>query len=114
MLSDILLSNQDLAECHRAYLSKDGNTISLDFGIGSKELLGKGLAAPTLMAFTKFYQDEIDPKADTFFIDPDESNPRATHVYEKAGFQKVAEFVSGNGFFKDHKSLLMVKKSHVL
>jgi RimJ/RimL family protein N-acetyltransferase len=110
LLSDILLPDQDLTESHRAHLSKIGNTIALDFGIGNKKFLGKGLAAPTLKAFTEFYQETIDPKADTFFIDPNDNNPRAKHVYEKAGFQMVAEFVGEAGFFKDHKSLLMVKK----
>jgi RimJ/RimL family protein N-acetyltransferase len=114
LLSDILLPDQELTESHRAHLSKTGNTISLDFGIGDKKFLGKGLAGPTLKAFCEFYREKIDPSADTFFIDPDESNPRARHVYEKAGFQTVAEFVSDVGFFKDHKSLLMVKKGSLL
>lgn len=57
VLSDELLAAQeDPTELHRAHLSKDGKTISLDFGIGNKDLLGKGLAAPTLVAFTRFYQ----------------------------------------------------------
>ncbi|MBY0501536.1 MAG: acetyltransferase [Alphaproteobacteria bacterium] len=110
LLSDILLPDQELTESHRAHLSKTGNTIALDFGIGNKEFLGKGLAGPTLKSFCEFYQGNIDPHADCFFIDPDENNYRARQVYEKAGFQTVAEFVSDVGFFKDHKSLLMVKK----
>lgn len=71
ILSDELLSSQNLSDIHRQYLSKAGHTIGLDFGIGNIAYVGKGLAAPTLEAFMAFYQNKIDPKADTFFIDPD-------------------------------------------
>lgn len=110
LLSDQLLPEQeDLLDLHKTWLSKDGHTISLDFGIGNKALLGKGLAAPTLEAFVAFYQATVDPKADTFFIDPDENNPRARHVYEKAGFQKVGKFAPSKGYFTETKGMLMVK-----
>lgn len=115
VLSDELLSNQkDLTERRRVHLSKDGKTISLDFGIGNSAFLGKGLAAPTLMAFTKFYQGEIDPKADTFFIDPDENNPRTQHVYEKAGFKIIGKAVLQKGYFIGSESFIMVKKLETL
>lgn len=111
VLSDELSADQeDLTELHRAHFSKDGKTISLDFGIGTRDFLGKGLAAPTLMAFTKFYQGEIDSKADTFFIDPDENNPRAQHVYEKAGFKVIGKAVPQKGYFIGSKSFIMVKQ----
>lgn len=110
LLTDKVCTDQDdLSELHRAHLSKIGHTIALDFGIGNKEFLGKGLAAPTLIAFTSFYQEKIDPKADTFFIDPDENNPRAKHVYEKAGFEIVGSYEVFRGTFKDSLSYLMVK-----
>jgi len=110
LLSDILQENQDLSAIHRNYMSKSGHTISLDFGIGNKNHLGKGLAAPTLAAFVNFYHNQIDPLADTFFIDPDENNPRAKHVYTKAGFEQVGEFDVQDGVFKGSVSYLMVKK----
>lgn len=111
LLSDELSADQeDLTELHRAHLSKGGKTISLDFGIGNRDFLGKGLAAPTLTAFTKFYQGDIDPKADTFFIDPDENNPRAQHVYEKAGFKVIGKAVPQKGYFIGSESFIMVKK----
>lgn len=91
------------------YLSKTGHSIGLDFCIGNPNYIGKGLAAPTLQAFMKFYTDEIDPKADTYFIDPSDTNPRAIHVYEKAGFAKVTDFVAEKGYFNEQKGLLMVK-----
>jgi RimJ/RimL family protein N-acetyltransferase len=93
----------------KAHTSKTGKTISIDFGIGNKDFLGKGLAAPTLKAFCQFYQNEIDGEVDTFFIDPDADNPRAAHVYDKAGFKKVGEYEMQNGVFKGSNTYLMVK-----
>ncbi|KJW07880.1 putative acetyltransferase [Orientia tsutsugamushi str. UT144] len=57
-----------------------------------------------------FYKKDIDPKADTFFIDPDENNPRAIRVYNKAGFTKVWQYQATQGAFIGHNSDLMVKK----
>lgn len=110
ILSDQLLSSQNLSDIHRKYLSKAGHTIGLDFGIGHTAFLGKGFAAPTLEAFVEFYQNNIDPKADTFFIDPDKNNPRAIHVYKKAGFKMVGNFIPTEGAFKEQSSYLMVKQ----
>jgi RimJ/RimL family protein N-acetyltransferase len=92
------------------YLSKTGSTYGIDFMIGEKEYLGKGLGIRTLSEFPEFFQKEIDNDADTFFIDPDVSNPRARHVYEKAGFKHVGEFViDGQGVFRGHETHFMVK-----
>jgi RimJ/RimL family protein N-acetyltransferase len=110
ILSDIFESDQDISEVHRAYLSKSGHTIGLDFGIGNTNYLGKGLAAPTLNAFVDFYHNQIDPLADTFFIDPDENNIRAKHVYDKAGFKKVGSFSGTAGAFMGQTTYLMVRK----
>ncbi len=110
ILSDQILAKQeDLSALHRKFLSKDGHTITLDFGIGNTAYLGKGMASPVLQAFIKFYVQEIDPKADTFFIDPEENNPRALHVYEKAGFKMVGHCVMKAGAFTGQTTTLMVK-----
>jgi RimJ/RimL family protein N-acetyltransferase len=110
LLSDQLLSTQeDLSVLHKKYLSKTGHTISIDFCIGNKHFLGKGLGALTLKSFTEFYKETIDPKADTFFIDPIEHNSRAKHVYEKAGFKLVGNCEAQLGYFKDNQIYLMVK-----
>ncbi len=110
ILSDQILPSEELSDLHRAHLSEVGHTITIDFGIGNPNFLGKGLAATTLQEFTTFYQQQIDSQADTFFIDPDMNNPRAFHVYEKAGFKLVGEYVMKGGAFDGHKALLMVKK----
>jgi RimJ/RimL family protein N-acetyltransferase len=78
---------------------KPEKTVSLDFGIGNPVFIGKGLAAPTLKQFTLFYQREIDPKVGAFFIDPEQGNHRAKHVYEKAGFKVIGEHVMTKGAF---------------
>ena len=65
---------------------------------------------PSLKQFIDFYHIEVDPKADTFFIDPDDANPRAKNVYEKAGFKLVGEFLMQDGAFKEQKTHLMIMK----
>lgn len=102
--------NNDFPQIWKDYLSKTGSTYSIDFCIGNEKYLGKGLAAPTLEIFTKFFQQQIDKNADTFFIDPDEDNPRAKHVYEKAGFKTVGNFVMDGGYYDGNRTFLMVKK----
>lgn len=111
ILTDEIKSfEEDLPDLLRENLSKTGNTISLDLGIGNKAFLGKGLAAPTLKAFIKFYQSHIDHKADTYFIDPDEHNPRAIYVYQQAGFKIVGkEEPATKGGFIGQRSFLMVQ-----
>lgn len=114
LTDEIKSSEVDLPDLLRENLSKAGNTISLDFGIGNKAFLGKGLAAPTLQTFIKFYQREIDHNADTYFIDPDEHNPRAIHVYLKAGFKIVGkEEPATKGGFIGKRSFLMVQNLSV-
>ena len=73
-------------------MSKSGHTITLDFGIGNKNFLGKGLASSTLEAFIKFYHKHIDPLSDTFFIDPDENNRSIiSHLNSSSGAKLVIE-----------------------
>ena len=101
----------DIDDIKKAHLSKTGHTYSLDFMIGNKDYFGKGLGSKTLAAFTDFIREEVDSNTDTFIIDPEASNPRATHVYMKAGFEHVGDFLmTGNvsGAGKIHH--LLVKK----
>lgn len=110
LTDEIKESQEGLSELLKQNLSKTGNTIGLDFGIGNKAFLGKGLAAPTLKAFVRFYQTNVDHEADTFFIDPDEHNPRAIHIYQKAGFNIVGkEEPATRGGFIGQRSFLMVQ-----
>ena len=92
-------------------LSKTGNTYSIDYMIGNTKYFGKGYGAQTLMEFVDFFRAKVDSKADAFLIDPAKDNPRAKRVYEKAGFEYIADFLmqgemSGSG--KQHH--LLIKK----
>lgn len=112
----MLMTIQETAEDHiddikLSHLSKTGHTYSLDYMIGDKDYFGKGYGSQTLSDFIDFFREYIDPKADTFLIDPDSANLRAKHVYMKAGFKHVCDFmmegdVSGAG--KLHH--LLIKK----
>lgn len=110
LTSEILPDQSNLNELWKKHISKKGKTFSIDFCIGNKKYLGKGLAASTLVAFIKDFQKNIDPAADTFFIDPDINNLKAKYVYEKAGFNLVGNFIMPEGVFKEHTSCLLVKK----
>jgi RimJ/RimL family protein N-acetyltransferase len=110
ILTDLIEVSECLEEPFKSNMSKTGHTIGLDFGIGNTKYLGQGLATPTLEAFVEFYNKKIDPLADTFFIDPDDNNPKAAHVYSKAGFQLVGNFIPSQGAFQGSNAKLMVKK----
>lgn len=64
--------------------------ITLDLLIGEEKYLGKGLAARMIREFLldKFFNASI------VFIDPEASNTKAIHVYEKAGFEKLEQFTA--------------------
>lgn len=102
--------NDEHPQLWQEHISTTGTTYSIDFGIGNTAYLGKKLATPTLKLFTEFFQKNIDPSADTFFIDPAEHNPRAQHVYEKAGFKMIGDYEVNIGVFKGEQTYLMVKK----
>ena len=110
LLTAEVLTDSDMPAIWRKHLSKTGKTYSIDFGIGNTQFLGKGLASLTLTAFAEFFQTNVDTSVDTFFIDPDKSNPRAIHVYAKAGFEMMGEFEMDIGVFQGQQTYLMVKK----
>ncbi len=104
-------SIDDINQIKLNHLSKTGTSYGLDYMIGNQSYFGKGYGASTLSQFIEFFRTEIDNYADTFIIDPEENNPKATHVYQKAGFTYIADFimegqVSGAG--KKHH--LLIKK----
>jgi RimJ/RimL family protein N-acetyltransferase len=110
IISDIFQYYQELPELHRKNLSKSGHTIRLDFAIGNKKYLGQGLAALTLQKFVSFYQESVDSLANVFFIDPDQNNSRAHHVYNKAGFELVGDLDISKGDSLENASQLRVKR----
>jgi len=103
------ISYDDCPQIWKDNLLPDKKTCSLDFCIGNKDYLGKGFAAITLEKFTEYFRSDVDSSVFSFFIDPNKNNPRARHVYEKAGFKIVGEFVAEDGFFAGQVCDLMVK-----
>ena len=97
-------------EIKKCYLSQTGATYSIDYMIGDSRFIGKGYGALTLSSFIDFYRKKVDVTADTFLIDPTADNPRAKHVYEKAGFKCVGNFImeeaGASGANKEHHLLV--------
>jgi predicted acetyltransferase/RimJ/RimL family protein N-acetyltransferase len=93
---------EDIGKEKLKRLSKTGHTYGLDYMIGNPKFFGKGYGSQTLSDFIDYFRQSVDSKADTFLIDPDSSNSKAKHVYMKAGFKHVCDFmmegeVSGAG-----------------
>lgn len=121
----MLMTIQETAEDHiddikLSHLSKTGNTYGIDYMIGDKDYFGKGYGAKTLSEFLDFFRREFDGSADTFIIDPASDNHRAKHVYMKAGFEHIADFVMDgycSGAGKSHhlliKRFLSANKNHI-
>ena len=70
--------------------SEAEDAITLDVFICDPNYLGKGLAVPMIKAFltTQF------PNVKRVLIDPEATNARAIHVYQKVGFKIVGEFIA--------------------
>ncbi len=71
--------------------SPEGKTgITLDLFICDLNYLGKGIAVPMIHSFLqKHFSDK-----EKVLIDPEVANSRAVHVYQKAGFKIVREFIA--------------------
>ena len=101
--------HKDIGQEKLERLSKTGHTYSLDYMIGNPQFFGKGYGAQTLSEFIHYFRLCVDPKADTFFIDPAQDNPKAKHVYMKAGFEHVCDFImkgESSGAGKRHHLLI--------
>lgn len=63
---------------------------TLDLFICDLKYLGKGIAVPMIREFliTHF------PKMNRVLIDPEATNKRAIHVYQKVGFKIIGEFIA--------------------
>jgi hypothetical protein len=76
-----------------AYLltsDKGEDALTLDLFICEISHLGKGLAVPLIQQFLTIQF----PHKKEVFIDPEASNSRAIHVYKKAGFRIIEEFIA--------------------
>ncbi len=70
--------------------SQQGEAITLDVFIGDERYLGKGLC-PLMM--NELLESQF-PDVTEVVIDPEVANQRAVHVYQKAGFQIIEEFIA--------------------
>lgn len=82
------------------WCSSEGETITLDMLIGDTHYLGKGLA-PVLIR--EFLASQFSHVTDVL-IDPEATNARAIHVYQKAGFKILGEFIPSHS---PHPHLMM-------
>ncbi len=65
------------------WCSEEGEAITLDILIGDVNYLGKGLATTVIR---EFLLSEF-PKVSEVLIEPEATNERAIHIYQKAGFK---------------------------
>lgn len=71
------------------WCSEKGLAMTLDLLIGDVAYLGKGYAVQVIQEFLLSHF----PQVDEVLIDPEATNLKAVHVYQKAGFKKIGEFV---------------------
>jgi len=72
------------------YCEIEGLAITLDIFICEPDYLGKGLAVEIIRQFLLKHFSDVSE----VFIDPEKANQRAFHVYQKAGFHVVGEFIA--------------------
>ena len=77
------------------FTQKNQSAMGVDFFIGNKAYLGQGYA---ILVLTKFISSYCQ-NADCILVDPDPSNKKAIHIYQKYGFVKVGEFQVKNKLY---------------
>jgi hypothetical protein len=91
LTSDVLESEANYPENPLAkWIEAGKKAITLDLLIGEEIYLGKGLSVPMIQGFL----EKVHPDKDLVFIDPEEVNKKAIHVYAKAGFEKIDNFIA--------------------
>lgn len=88
----LLTSNvfKDTLNEYSKYSEMDGFAITLDIFIGDMDYLGKGLATKVIKEFLLSHFSDVTE----VFIDPEKTNKRAIHVYQKTGFRIAGEFLA--------------------
>ena len=99
-------ATRDPPEHLAPFLPEPGEAWTLDILIGPPEYVGRGIATQMLESFLSHIQYQ-NRALRTVLIDPEANNSRAIHVYEKAGFQLVSEFVPSDGAFQGKPHVLM-------
>ncbi len=99
-------ATRDTPEHLAPFLPETGDAWTLDVLIGPPEYVGRGIATEMLESFLSHLQCQ-NRALRTVLIDPEANNSRAIHVYEKAGFHLVSEFVPSDGAFQGKPHVLM-------
>jgi RimJ/RimL family protein N-acetyltransferase len=71
------------------WCSSHGQAITLDMLIGDQNYLGKGYAVQVIHQFLSKQFSHVNE----VLIDPEATNTKAVHVYQKAGFNILSEFI---------------------
>jgi hypothetical protein len=72
------------------WCSPEGKAITLDLFICDKNYIGKGFSHQMIQHFLITHFSDVKD----VLISPEATNTRAVHVYEKAGFKKVDDFIA--------------------
>lgn len=88
LLTSNVLKNTD--DQYAKYSEMNGLAITLDIFIGDAKYLGKGLASIVIKEFLLSQFSNVSE----VFIDPEQKNARAIHVYKKVGFHIIDEFIA--------------------
>lgn len=88
----LLTSNvfKNSTNVYAKYSELQGLAITLDIFICDPSYLGKGLASIVIKEFLLNHFSDVSE----VFIDPEKSNKKAIHVYEKVGFRTLGEFIA--------------------
>lgn len=88
------------------WCKEEGDAITLDMLIGDLDYLGKGLSP---LVIREFLISQF-PRVAEVLIDPEASNSKAVHVYKKAGFEIVGEFIPSHSPHPHYMMRLSMKK----
>lgn len=88
------------------HLPECGAVWTLDMLVGDPALTGKGHGT-TMLTFAIGYFCTLNSLLCRILIDPANHNPRAIHVYEKAGFVRLGLFEPDEGPFKGMPHVLL-------
>lgn len=90
------------------WVEADKKMNTLDLLIGEEKYLGKGLASRLIQEFISTMLKD----SDIIFIDPEATNRKAIHVYEKVGFEKIDQFIA-SWHPVPHFLMILKRNNHV-
>ena len=80
---------KDEQDEYSRFCVSEGDAITLDVLIGNTDYLGKGLTHHMIQEFLETQFSDVEE----VLIDPEVMNHKAIHVYQKAGFTIVDQFI---------------------